>query len=197
MHIERFERGTRSEETILEPMARSPRARGSTRRARGRRRCEYCGETAQWKDETGSTACRRGRGCAKRPASHERRTVVASSGTRVEYKLDGAWYSLRALAVMARLPQRCVRRRLELGWTAKDVVSVARTRGQTVSEDALRSDAKPGRPPRLVTVRGECLPLQQWAARLQLSRVALYGLATRRSLSIERLIETRLLEREG
>lgn len=49
-----------------------------------------------------------------------------------------------------------------------------------------------GRPERVVVALGESLTMRDWAARLGVSRSAIYGLAERRGVSVEVIIEQRL-----
>lgn len=160
------------------------------RRASIAGRCEYCGCESRWRDDTGTVVCRRGTGCARRPAHHERRKTFESGRTRVLYKLADDWLSARALAAVAKLPQRVIETRLARGWTTEDAVSVPRRviRGQPDATHVDRTPRERGRPKRWITVRGECLSVAQWAARCNRSRAALYALAKRRRVSLERVI---------
>lgn len=185
-------------------------------------RCDYCGDQTSWFDSTGSPACRRGHGCAQRPDAHSRTITLPSGRARTLYLLRGEWLTIADLARRAALPLHVVSRRLRRGWNVDDAVRPevdtmrARARARGVSDRAMRlallsaalgddPASKPatlvsrsqraprgGRPERVVVALGESLTMRDWAARLGVSRSAIYGLAERRGVSVEVIIEQRL-----
>ncbi|MFO0562919.1 MAG: hypothetical protein U0269_33170 [Polyangiales bacterium] len=194
-----------------------PHAEESSRSESDELCCDYCGERTRWFDATGSPACRRGRGCARRPAAHSKVITLPSGRVRTVYLLRGDWLGVAALARSANLPLHVVSRRLRRGWNVEDAIAPEvdtlrrRARARGVSERALRLEltaansttegrskrhplraASRGRPARTVRAAGEAHSMHEWAARLGISRTAIYGLAERRGVSVEAVIEQRL-----
>lgn len=88
-------------------------------------RCAWCG--ADWWQRAeldvidGEIACLRGHGCARRPESDERQ-VARGGKVRVEYRLEGYWYTLPMLARIAGLSTWTVKTRLALGWQVSTAI---------------------------------------------------------------------------
>lgn len=187
--------------------------RGNTARdSRGALVCDYCGRPTTWFDAQSSPACRRGHGCARRPEAHTRCFVLPSGRARTRYLHRGEWLSAAQLARRFGVDFHCLLRRLERGWAVQDAVRAqvdtvaSRARALGIAARTLRNRARAmdasereparrGRPPRVVTVRGESRSIHEWTARLALSRAALYRLAAREHGSVERAIERVLRDR--
>lgn len=175
------------------------------------RLCEYCGRPTAWFDAQSSPACRRGHGCAKRPASHTRCFVLPSGRKRTRYLHRGEWLSAAQLAARFRVDFRRLLRRLERGWLVEDAVCAApdtiesRARSLGIAAQTLRNRVRAqeqprpraprGRRARAIAVAGQSRSIREWCAQLSLSRAALYRLAAREQGSLERAIDRAVRER--